>query len=77
MTLRPDSVADATDCYGRILAHRQLEIAQLRRGFAYVYRYEDQRFDGLVRFEAAERTARGAGRGTWSRCGGDFHSAAD
>jgi micrococcal nuclease len=80
VTLRPDSVADAEDRYGRILAHafiggRQLEIAQLRRGLAFVYRYDDQRFDGLTRFEAAERSARGARRGSWSRCGGDFHSA--
>jgi micrococcal nuclease len=78
--LRPDSVADATDRYGRILAHafiagRQLEIAQLRRGLAYVYRYEEQRFDRLSRFEAAERSARRAARGSWGRCGGDFHSA--
>jgi micrococcal nuclease len=78
--LRPDSVADTTDRYGRILAHafidsRQLETAQLRRGWAYLYRYDDQRFDGLPRFEAAERSARRAGRGIWGRCGGDFHSA--
>ena len=37
VTLRPDSVADPEDRYGRILAHafvggRQLEVAQLRRG---------------------------------------------
>ena len=52
-TLRPDSVADSEDRYGRLLAHafiggRQLEVAQLRRGLAYVYRYEGQRFDGLA-----------------------------
>jgi micrococcal nuclease len=82
VTLRPDSVADAEDRYGRILAHafiagRQLEIAQLRRGLAFVYRFDDQRFDGLPRFKAAQRSARNAGRGTWSRCDGDFHSAED
>jgi micrococcal nuclease len=79
VTLRPDSVADSEDRYGRLLAHafiagRQLEIAQLRRGLAYVYRYDDQRFDGLPRFEAAQRSGRRAGRGSWGRCGGDFHS---
>jgi micrococcal nuclease len=79
VVLRPDSVADSEDRYGRLLAHafiagRQLEIAQLRRGLAYVYRYDDQRFDGLPRFEAAQRSARRAGRGNWGRCGGDFHS---
>ena len=81
VTLRPDSVADSEDRYGRLLAHafiagRQLEIAQLRRGWAEVYRFENQRFDGLGRFEAAERSARQAGRGVWERCEGDFHSGA-
>jgi micrococcal nuclease len=79
VTLRYDSVADREDRYGRILAHayidgRQLELAQLRRGWAYVYRYVNQRFDGLPRFERAERRARRAGLGVWSRCHGDFHS---
>ena len=78
--LRPDSVADATDRYGRILAHafvkgRQLELAQLRRGWAYVYRYDNQRFDGLPAFEAAERHARQAHLFFWGLCRGDFHSA--
>lgn len=80
VALRGDSVASATDRYGRILAHafvggRQLEVAQLRRGWAYLYRYEGQRFDGLATFEAAERAARRAHRGVWGLCGGDFHSA--
>jgi micrococcal nuclease len=80
VTLRPDSVADATDRYGRLLAHafiagRQLELAQLRRGLASVYRYDDQHFDGLTRFEAAQGAARRQGRGVWGRCDGDFHSA--
>ncbi len=78
--LRPDSVADAYDRYGRLLAHafidgRQLEVAQLRRGWAEVYRFEGQRFDGLTRFEGAQRAARRHGRGVWSACGGDFHSS--
>jgi micrococcal nuclease len=80
VTLRYDSVADHEDRFGRILAHafvegRQLELAQLRRGWAYVYRYDDQRFDGLPRFEAAQTAARREGRGVWGSCGGDFHSA--
>jgi micrococcal nuclease len=80
VTLRHDSVADREDVYGRILAHafidgHQLELAQLRRGWADVYRYEDQRFDGLARFEAAAARAHSAGRGVWGGCGGDFHSA--
>jgi micrococcal nuclease len=80
VTLRYDSVADHEDVYGRTLAHvfigaRQLELAQLRRGWAYVYRYDGQRFDGLPRFYAAQERARSAGRGVWGSCGGDFHSA--
>jgi micrococcal nuclease len=77
--LRSDSVAGSEDRYGRLLAHafvggRQLEVAQLRRGWAEVYRFEGQRFDGLSRFERAEDCARRASRGVWSACGGDFHS---
>jgi endonuclease YncB( thermonuclease family) len=80
VTLRYDSVADHEDVYGRILAHafiggRQLELAQLRRGWANVYRYDDQRLDGLPRFESAADRARSEDRGVWGRCGGDFHSA--
>jgi micrococcal nuclease len=80
VTLRYDSVADAEDRYGRILAHafidsHQLEAAQLHRGWAYVYRYDDQRFDGLSRFEVAQRSARQGTRGVWGQCDGDFHTA--
>lgn len=78
--LRPDSVADARDRYGRILAHafvggRQLEVAQLRRGWVEVYRFQGQRFDGLARFDRAESAASRADRGVWAECGGDFHSS--
>lgn len=78
--LRADSAAASHDRYGRLLAHafiggHQLELAQLRRGWAEVYRYRGQRFDGLARFERAQRAARRARRGVWSRCDGNFHSA--
>lgn len=78
--LRGDSVAGDRDRYGRLLAHafvggRQLEAVQLRRGWAEVYRFEGQSFDGLPRFERAQRYARRAHLGVWSICGGDFHSA--
>ncbi len=80
VTLRYDSVADHEDVYGRLLAHvfvggRQLELVQLRRGWAYVYRYDGQRFDGLPRFDRVEAGAEAGGRGVWGSCGGDFHSA--
>jgi len=78
--LRPDSVADEYDRYGRLLAHafiggRQLELVQLRRGWGEVYRYDDQHFDGLARFDAVQESARRTDRGVWGRCGGDFHSS--
>jgi micrococcal nuclease len=68
------------DVYGRILAHafvdgRQLETAQLRRGWAEVYRFDGRTFTGLAGFYAAQASARSAARGVWGRCGGDFHSA--
>jgi endonuclease YncB( thermonuclease family) len=76
--LRPDSVADEYDRYGRLLAHAfigglQLEVIQLRRGWAEVYRYDGQRFDGRTIFDAAQASARHADRGIWGRCGGGFH----
>lgn len=80
--LRFDSIADHRDRYGRLLAHafidsRQLEVAQLRRGWAEVYRFEGQEFDGLRHFESAEARARRARVGVWRTCAGDFHSADD
>jgi micrococcal nuclease len=80
VVLRIDSVAGERDRFGRLLAHafvggRQLEVVQLRRGWAEIYRYRDQRFEGLERFEAAEAAAERADRGVWGACGGDFHSS--
>jgi micrococcal nuclease len=67
------------DNYGRTLAHayvggRQLELAQLRRGWAEVYRYHNRTFRGLARYYALEDQAQAGGRGVWGQCGGDFHS---
>jgi micrococcal nuclease len=78
--LRVDSVADEYDRYGRLLAHvfvggRQLELIQLSRGWAEVYRYHHQRFDGLAAFLRSAAGARRADRGVWGVCGGDFHSS--
>jgi micrococcal nuclease len=68
------------DNYGRTLAHayvhgRQLELVQLRRGWAEIYRYHDRTFAGLSSYYAAQEGAKAAGRGVWGKCGGDFHSA--
>jgi micrococcal nuclease len=70
------------DNYGRTLAHayvdgRQLDLAQLRRGWAEVYRYHDRTFTGLTRYYALQDQAKAAGRGVWGRCSGDFHSGRD
>jgi micrococcal nuclease len=67
------------DNYGRTLAHayvggRQLELAQLRRGWAEIYRYHDRTFAGLARYYALQDQAKAAGRGVWGQCHGDFHS---
>jgi micrococcal nuclease len=80
VVLKIDSVAGERDRFGRLLAHafvggRQLEVMQLRRGWAEIYRYRDQRFEGLERFEAAEAAAERGDRGVWGACDGDFHSS--
>jgi micrococcal nuclease len=82
VVLRIDSVAGERDGFGRLLAHafvggRQLELVQLRRGWAEVYRYHDQKFEGLSKFYAAQDQARNGDRGVWGRCDGDFHSSRD
>jgi micrococcal nuclease len=70
------------DNYGRTLAHayvggRQLELAQLRQGWAEIYRYHGRTFAGLARYYALQDQAKAAGRGVWGQCGGDFHSGRD
>jgi micrococcal nuclease len=70
------------DDFGRTLAHayvggRQLELAQLRQGWAEIYRYHGRTFAGLTRYYALQARAKAAGRGVWGQCGGDFHSGRD
>lgn len=76
-----DATQDARDRYGRLLAYvtlrggSQLNLGQVSAGWssAYVFR---RPFTQLGRFQAAERSARAAGRGVWGACGGDFHRPA-
>lgn len=81
VTLTTDSTQDRTDRYGRLLAHvrtdarRDLAIEQLRAGWATVYVFE-RPFQRHAAFQAAEQSAREAGRGVWSACGGNFHQPA-
>jgi micrococcal nuclease len=79
--LESDPRQDRVDRYGRLLAYvwlpdgRLLEEAQLEAGWATTYVFEGRPVSLFGRLAAASRAARDAGRGAWSRCGGDFHSA--
>lgn len=79
--LESDPGQDRVDRYGRLLAYvwlsdgRLLEQAQLESGWATTYVFEGRPVSLFPRLATAARDARDAGRGAWSRCGGDFHSA--
>jgi len=45
-------------------------------GWAETYVFNDKPFRQVGRFRAAERRVRGARRGVWGSCGGDFHRPA-
>jgi endonuclease YncB( thermonuclease family) len=75
-----DPTQDRRDSYGRLLAYVRtakgsLATAQLRAGAATVYVFENP-FEQLGAFQAAEASARDAGRGAWATCAGDFHTPA-
>jgi micrococcal nuclease len=82
VTLLTDPSQDRIDRYGRLLAYAirrgglDLNLAQLRRGWAEVYVYEHNPFGRLRAYRRAQRAARHADRGVWRRCGGDFHTPA-
>ncbi len=79
VTLRTDRSQNRRDRYGRLLAYvklrrgPQLNLAQVRRGWAETYVFADRPFRLADRFHAAERRAAEAGRGAWHLCGGSFH----
>jgi micrococcal nuclease len=81
VTLRTDPTQDTRDRFGRLLAYvttlpgRNLAAEQLAAGWAKVFVFE-RPFQQLGRFRTAERRARGAGRGAWRLCGGNFHTEA-
>ena len=74
-----DPTQDRRDRYGRLLAYvktrngPQLNIAQVRRGWAKVYVYQGRPFRQTASFRRAAKRAKRQGRGVWGRCGGDFH----
>jgi endonuclease YncB( thermonuclease family) len=80
VTLATDPSQDRFDGYGRLLAYvyrrgKDLNLAQVRRGWAEVYVYGGRPFRQVRSFRRAARAAHAEGRGVWGRCGGDFHSA--
>jgi micrococcal nuclease len=76
-----DPSQDRVDRYGRLLAYVRLpsgrfaEDAQLESGWATVYVYGGKPVSLYPRFRSEQEAARARGRGAWSSCGGDFHSA--
>lgn len=80
VTLRTDPTQDKTDRYGRLLAYvtragSNFALSQITNGWGAVYVYNNVPFQKLAAFEAGQDKARAAGRGVWSQCDGDFHSA--
>lgn len=80
VTLSTDPTQDKTDRYGRLLAYvtragTNFALSQITNGWGAVYVYNDVPFQKLDAFQAGQDKAKAAGRGVWSECGGDFHSA--
>jgi micrococcal nuclease len=82
VALRTDPSQARRDRYGRLLAYAkvrrgpQLNLAQVRRGWAETYVFANTPFQMADRFRAAQRRAAAAGRGAWGLCGGRFHAPA-
>jgi endonuclease YncB( thermonuclease family) len=81
VTLVTDPSQDRIDRYERLLAYAirrgglELNLAQLRRGWAEVYVYAGNPFRRVGAYRRAQRQARAARRGVWRRCGGEFSHA--
>jgi micrococcal nuclease len=78
VTLTTDPTQDRFDHFGRLLAYvrtstRQLNVAQIGRGWAKAYVFETpvRQYD---RFRRAQRRARRHDRGVWALCDGEFHA---
>ncbi len=67
------------DSFGRLLAYvktrggPQLNIAQVRRGWAKVFVFGGKPFRQTASFRRAAGGAKRQGRGVWGQCGGNFH----
>jgi hypothetical protein len=73
-----DPTQDRRDSFGRLLAYvktrggPQLNIAQVRRGWAKVFVFQANPFRQTASFRRAAKAAKRQRRGVWGRCGGDF-----
>lgn len=81
VVLRTDPTQDTRDRYGRLLAYvgrgeRDLGRTQISRGWAKTYVYGGKPFQRTSAYKRSQAKARGAGRGVYGLCGGDFHSEA-
>lgn len=76
VTVSTDSkTGDTVDAYGRRLGFadvRGRDVGEqiIRAGRATVYSYRGRQFSRIDRYEAAERDARAARRGSWATCPG-------
>lgn len=79
VTLVSDPTQDLFDRYGRLLAYvttvqgRSLQVEMLRRGWARTYVYGGRPFTRFERFRRVQSRAARRDRGSWGRCGGNFH----
>jgi endonuclease YncB( thermonuclease family) len=70
------------DRFGRLLAYvkvrggPQLNVAQVRRGWAKVFVFAGTPFRQTESFRRAARAAKSQRRGVWSRCAGNFDRSA-
>jgi endonuclease YncB( thermonuclease family) len=77
-----DPTQDKRDSFGRLLAYvktrggTQLNIAQVRRGWAKVFVFQGNPFRQTASFRRAARAAKRRDRGVWGRCNGNFHRRA-
>ena len=77
--VKGDPTQDRRDSFGRLLAYvktrggPQLNIAQVRRGWAKVFVFQGNPFSQTSSFRRAARGAKRAQRGVWGQCNGNFH----
>lgn len=73
VVLVSDPTQDRVDRYGRLLRYvmksgRDMNRAQVNRGWARVYVYDNNPFRRVAGFRKSQRSAKANGRGIWSLC---------